>query len=245
MLKHKYRISLDVLSRIASILIIFGSNFYIAGCFSNFEETQIPSDFQDRSWLQGKPCSPPCWYGLVPDQATESDVLAVLKELNFIDSDTIVSQSSQFYDYYTDEYFPAKRIEVQLKIKNGERGHIRFLVTEESLRLIEETLNYEISLGKVVEILGIPDYVLPIEQPQISGDSYCSIRIFWSEKQLSVEFQDRDQETWLETCESILIGMPLEAKQKIHSFSITNKNMIKYLYINKNTVSWPGLVNEE
>lgn len=216
---------------------------FLVGCLNNDEETQVPVDQQDHSWLEGIPCSVPCWFGLIPDQSTKNDVLSIIKNISFIDSESIVSRSSQFHDVTTDEYFPAIRILAQYKIQKGERGNVRFLVSGDKLRLIEATLNYEVSLGKLVQIFGRPDIIMAIEQPQISGDSYCSIRIFWVDKQLFVWYQDRDQVTWLKTCEQVSNGSQISSSQLIYTFSITNRDYGKQILKNENVLTWPGFLD--
>ena len=50
---------------------------------------QDGSSLVDRSFLTGQPCTPPCWYGLEPEKATEEDVISTLKTLPFVESSTI------------------------------------------------------------------------------------------------------------------------------------------------------------
>lgn len=42
------------------------------------------SEQQVRDWLEGIPCRPPCWQGIVPGQTTPTQALAIVQQLPFV-----------------------------------------------------------------------------------------------------------------------------------------------------------------
>jgi hypothetical protein len=235
MLKLKFKTSHDRLTKLLIVLLISG---LLIITYLNVNRP-IPLSFQDRSWLVGVPCSPPCWYGLVPGQSSESDVISVLGDLDFIDVDSMDIVRTQFFEETVQEVY----IQVEMKMKMEGRGNINFLIQEDSLKVIAESLNYEISLQEVVDAIGEPDYISPIEQPQMRGKPYCDVAIFWIEKQLSVGYQYSEKDTWLEHCEAILEGRLMNPDQIIEYFSLIDTSSGYYLYPRpEDTVPWPGFL---
>jgi hypothetical protein len=239
MLKLKFRNFHDPLTKIVILFLISGLLMFTY----KYLNRPIPISFQDRSWLDGVPCSPPCWYGLVPGQSSESDVIAVLTDLDFIEIKSIHTAAAQFFDTSLEEYVPAVYIEVALKMKMKDRGTINFLIADDSLKRIGESLNYDISLQEVVDAIGEPDSITSIEQPQIRGKPFCEIEIFWIEEQMSVLYAYSEKDTWVEYCEEILEGglvNPSETVLSIRLWDISSKfDLIRPNEI----VPWPGFIN--
>jgi len=51
-------------------------------------ETLDPNTY-DQSWLTGKPCAAPCWYGLEPGVSTRQDSINRVEQLPLVDSSSI------------------------------------------------------------------------------------------------------------------------------------------------------------
>ena len=49
-------------------------------------ETLDPNLY-DQSWLTGKPCSAPCWYGLEPGISSREDSISKVKQIPFVNGD--------------------------------------------------------------------------------------------------------------------------------------------------------------
>ncbi len=143
--------------------------------------TIVRPEYTDRSFLTGDPCTPPCWYGLKLDVSTEDEVMSVLETLPFVDPTSIEIFHPGFHDALTEEYFTATRIYVS----NIGNGSIDVTIAGSVLKLIHSGLNYEITIGEIVNQIGPPDVVYTIP----GGESdYCSVDIIWLDKQLSASY---------------------------------------------------------
>ena len=48
-----------------------------------------PPPVQDESLVTGKPCLPPCWYGIVPSQTTVEEAIEIVTGLPFVAPDSV------------------------------------------------------------------------------------------------------------------------------------------------------------
>jgi len=56
-------------------------------------ETLDPN-YYDQSWLTGKPCAAPCWYGLEPGITSRQDSIKTVQQLPFIRANGITSSNA-------------------------------------------------------------------------------------------------------------------------------------------------------
>jgi hypothetical protein len=145
-----------------SVVIIVIINLTLTACNDDIVNSEptispspVPVDLQDRSWLTGVPCAPPCWYGLYLDLSTEEEVISSLESLPFVDSTLIENSTIGYSDALTGEHYNAKLIRVS---KIGESS-IRLIVGKGNLKQISFGINYEINVGEVVEQIGAPDVI--------------------------------------------------------------------------------------
>jgi len=88
MSKNKYgtRNCLKLLFALAILLGLFACKGL--GSAPETLETLDPN-YYDQSWLMGKPCAAPCWYGLEPGVSTRQDSINRVEQLPFVDSSSI------------------------------------------------------------------------------------------------------------------------------------------------------------
>lgn len=230
-----------------SSLCIFSSIFaltlilFLAACQANifgYEPTitpmSIPVDLQDRSWLTGDPCSPPCWYGLLLDVSTEEEVVSVLESLPFVSSKYVKKNSVGYGDALTDELYNAIRLQAK-KINNI---NIHITVGKGVLKQIDFGLNYKITIGEVVEQIGVPDVV---GMTPDFDRNFCYVEFYWLEKQLVILSRISDS-GWKEKCMAIggPEGNPIDSNSSITNVRLIYQNWLTAMMERIDAPPWPG-----
>jgi hypothetical protein len=114
----------------------------LTGCFA-----------MDQSLMTGLPCSPPCWYGIVPGETHSQDALDALRAVPFVKEKTIEFQ----------EWPWAEEMEIQLEVIDWEsRGVTRLAggqlyVQEDVVTKVDLILPVALRLGKIIEAQGPPE----------------------------------------------------------------------------------------
>lgn len=225
--------------RVVCVVIIVFLYQTLTACnadISNSELTSSPSpiavDLQDRSWLTGEPCTPPCWHGLYIDVSSEEEVISTLEFLPFVDSASIETSTVGYGDALTGEHYNAKSIRVS---KIGESS-IRITVGKGNLKQIGFGINYEISIGEVVEQIGVPDVI----RTWVDFDTnFCDLEIYWLEKQLIVTHRFSNSD-WLEKCQGIEEGEPISHNLSITYVELIYNNWLSAMMKRGDAVPWPG-----
>jgi hypothetical protein len=139
-------------------------------------ETLDPNSY-DQSWLTGKPCGAPCWYGLEPGVSTRQDSITKAKQLSFINGNGGMPSPSNA-SWVDDMSFPCK-------VPDDKTCSVMNFVNG-SLTFIWIIPNYSITIDQVVEKLGNPDGFSAY--PTDPGATGCNLDIVWKEKQLVLEY---------------------------------------------------------
>jgi hypothetical protein len=144
-------------------------------------ETLDPN-YYDQSWLTGKPCAAPCWYGLETGVSTRQDSINRVEQLPFIDRSSI--NITNHLDFgYVDVSFSYKR--------SQESGAFEMIFKPDILDSIYIYPNYRITFDQAVEKLGAPDgYWLRPISPESGA---CRLLVVW--KNQRIELWKEDGET--------------------------------------------------
>jgi hypothetical protein len=136
----------------------------------------------DQSWLTGKPCTAPCWYGLEPGVSTRQDSIKTVQQLPFISTNGIMSSNATWIDELS---FPCK------KPLNAYYGCIDLVFKNNVLDEIDINPNYQITFEQAIEKLGSPDgfFVVQIDP----GGGRCVLQVMWKNKRLILLKQDSVQ----------------------------------------------------
>lgn len=136
----------------------------------------------DQSWLTGKPCNAPCWYGLEPGVSLRQDSIKTVEQLPFISANGITSSSASWIDELS---FPCK------KPLNAYYGCADLVFKNNVLDEIDINPNYQITFEQAIEKLGPPDgfFVVPIDP----GGGRCVLQVMWKNKRLILVKQDITQ----------------------------------------------------
>lgn len=163
-------------------LIIFLSVASSSGFDGFIEATAtgtIPAELVDESWTTGEPCSPPCWYGVIPGVSNKEEALNTLTTLPFLNrKDLTQAKDDQFYDPVSDSLVSAEVVYVSYK-EGGVGGYVGVYFVKDELVMIEFSPNFAISFEEVVEQIGPPDYLFA--SPSYQG---CDIGLTWVDKQM-------------------------------------------------------------
>ncbi len=130
-------------------------------------ETLDPNQY-DLSWLTGKPCGAPCWYGLEPGVSSREDSIAEVKRLPFIDgnSETLTKSKDESFQYKKTQGYSGMAMSFENDMLDG----------------IYIFPNYPITFDQAVEKLGAPDSfrVRPINP----GGGGCELIVVWKNKRI-------------------------------------------------------------
>jgi hypothetical protein len=214
-------------------------NLALTACVPNFfgsertsTHTQIPLELQDRSWLTGDPCAPPCWYGLEVDGSREEEVIAVFEALPFVDPTSIETYVIGFSDPLTGDHYTATRIKISV-IGNST---ISATVGRGVLKRILFGLNYQITIGEIVDQIGLPDVIRVIPD---SNEEFCDASIYWLDKQLVVSYKISGP-NWREEYKAIYDGSRVERDILISFVAIIDSSWIEAMMERGEAVPWPG-----
>ena len=165
MLKSKCKTLPDTLKLIFALAIVLG----LSSCKSQGDNLEtLDPNLYDQSWLTGKPCAAPCWYGLEPGMSSREDSITKVEQLPFIDS------SSKRITGLIGAGFQFK--------KNQEPGSLTLGFKDDVLDAIYFHPNYQITFDQAVEKLGSPDgfWLRPIA-PDAGG---CELMVIWKNKRI-------------------------------------------------------------
>jgi hypothetical protein len=132
----------------------------------NYEE------WVDRSFLTDEPCQAPCWYGLILDQSSEEDLLDTLRELQFIDHESI--RLSRGYSILGDDNAVIADWRCLDHITNLCGGA---QLAHGTLKVLWYSVGYRLPYSLVVEKLGPPEHIdYGPYHPDVGG---CQFRLRW------------------------------------------------------------------
>lgn len=165
---------------------------------------EFPNDPRvDQSFISGKPCKAPCWYGLELGKASVEDIQSTLSSLPFIDSASIGTQkfSSDLDEllFFADcVYSEPDKDCVLLETSPGGK-----------LRKIILVIYYPLTLESAIGQLGKPAYY--ISDP-ISGRDACTIHIYWPNSSVSAVLEAAPKERYCigEKSEKVNLGDQIE-----------------------------------
>jgi len=134
-------------------------------------ETLDPNLY-DQSWLTGKPCGAPCWYGLEPGVSSRDDAISKIKQLPFIDGNAISTYQ--------------KAISFRYK-KPRDSNSVNLIFENDVLDEIWFSPSYRITFEQAVEKLENPD---GYEIWLTPGGLYagCRLDVIWENKGLMLEY---------------------------------------------------------
>ncbi len=221
-----------------NLFFILVMGIFLSACQNSFgNKTPTPTidvDLLDKSWLTGDPCSPPCWYGLEPDVSDEQQVLSVLESLPFVNPNSIEESIVGFGDVISEEPYNATAIQASKYYGSG----IRLLIGKGVVKRISFGLDYEITIGEIVDQIGIPDRV---QMLPVTFANSCDVEIYWIEKQLINSYRISGS-NWLEKCTLIEEGSKIDRNTMISTVDIIYRDWMIVMLNPDNAVPWPGFV---
>jgi len=152
--------------------------------------TPVPIDV---SLLTGKPCEPPCWQGLTPGSSTEDDVNQFMETSKFVDRDSV------FRGDITTASAGVVGVSVQWQSvveMHGSKGWNSFHIEDGVVQSIETYLDFEVTLGELLDRYGPPTSLRAQYSPPPSVDA--EITLFYPELGLAARVLLKPPEDHLE-----------------------------------------------
>lgn len=135
---------------------------------SYVNSTQFP-ELIDQSWLSGRPCGPPCWYGLEIGKSTTQETINTLKDLPFLSNE--IEQNTDHINIPCKK--PSTMICANMNFNDG------------VLSKINTYINFPISIEQIVTQIGPPT---GFDFGHMSPENFdCDITLYWKSQQMSVE----------------------------------------------------------
>jgi len=197
----------------------------IASCSVMQRET-----FVDDSFLTGLPCTAPCWQGLELDISSKSDVLAKLQELTFVDQRSIKEYGTPWMD---DDN--AVGIRFNCTFSNGLCGE--FKLSNDELKNMYFPIEFSLTFGEVVKMLGKPDYITTgVCQPEKPD---CTVGLNWPEKEIYVGTHGYD----VDLCTAMENGFKIPSETKVTDIAYSVKEA--FMSVEGSCLQqlpWPGFL---
>ena len=115
----------------------------------------------DRSYLEGVPCTAPCWQDITPGITDKTTAMSILSNPKLVLQDTINCQTRTDNPLKSDCLF--RRASDQGASISFEKGIVRGI-----------SLNSEnISLGEIISVLGLPDFIYAMYGSQTVDEGKC------------------------------------------------------------------------
>jgi hypothetical protein len=144
----------------------------LIGCSS--EEEQI-------SYLSGNPCEPPCWQEIVPGSTKETDALNLLKELGFLDQNSIEEHG---IPYGLGELLPLKEnlyLAYDYNFRDGTVGRLH-VKNDFVYRIDFQPPAGKLKLTTVTDSWGMPDFVYVTYGSFNQISCYDTLLFFWDKE---------------------------------------------------------------
>ena len=148
-----------------------------------------------QSFKTDKPCAAPCWYGLEPGSSTKADVVAVLKQLDFVDSASIQEYSTTCLGDDHAQGISFGCVHPQTASCGGA------VIFGDKLKLLTLSASSKLTVKMTVDKLGIPDYVeYGLGAQEVGG---CKTVLSWPQRGIEVVVFDATNET---VCRALMGG---------------------------------------
>lgn len=134
-----------------AIMLIFPLLLFLSAC--NHASLTPEPKIADRSFLTGQPCKAPCWYNLELDKSTQVDVIQTLKELPYVDHNSIIVHNT----VYTGNIITTQIDFDCIEPKGEPCGFIKLL--DGKLKMVDTVIRYPLTIKTVIDQIGPPEYI--------------------------------------------------------------------------------------
>lgn len=197
----------------------------------------------DRSWLEDLPCSPPCWYGLVPGQSSQSDLFRVVAELPFIDQENIVQKAITFRGE-EEQWLTGNGVWINYKEPSSMTASY-FQFSNNVLYDIRIMPNYYINIETIVQKLGEPDYFYYARiNPEGKG---CEVTFIWTSKLMALSHRDKEKNIFKkDICDLIQdSNQRVPGDLLIHNILLMQEGQMQEYIALSSFQPWAGLRQQE
>lgn len=205
-------------------LLVLLFTFVVSSCN---DETLV-----DRSFITQEPCAAPCWYGLELEKSSEEDVYTVLENLPFVNYNSIKEWGTVWGD---DENAKEIFYDCQHPRKKRCGG---FILSNDRLKQLWVSVNYNLSFFDVVQILGPPNHISYVPRSgEIAG---CTLALYWPKKSIYIRSHQREGCPALDTLKK---GVKIDSDTKVTYITYIDLETFN-LGTRENEFLWPGFAEE-
>jgi len=185
----------------------------------------------DRSWLTGKPCEAPCWYGLELGITTKDEALAIMDTLSFIDPKSIHELDVYWFDS------TARKLSFYCTKPHAICTSMIFV--NNTLVYILLTPNYPITFGEVVEKIGEPDFIgADLSVPETRD---CVAKLIWLDRQMQVIYYEFHRSSGRDLCGEIIdAGNKPPSDLIVHNVMYLLPDYFKDVPVHNHHYPWQG-----
>lgn len=207
----------------------------LISCTERFSTTNKESII-DKSLITNDSCEPPCWYDMKISKSTKKEAEFFLSQLPFVEAQSL----KEYETYWIDGTIATA---IQYNCVSSRSKPCGILTFHDGL-LVKNwaTVNYDVTIERVVQHLGIPDY-LTYFYPNPS--QVCEISVIWIEKGISTNIVDLDKHN---ECKKIINGNKLSQDIFVESVLYTSKDvLVNSVNVTDGcceTIKWTGFIND-
>jgi hypothetical protein len=161
---------LSICLKLIFVLAIASTLFSCRSQSVNLET--LDPNLYDQSWLTGKPCGAPCWYGLEPGVSSLQKSVSTVKQLPFISGEIAALTNSREVSFSCGK--PQDFDCVYMAFKN------------DKLEVLDFSPNYQITFEQAVEKLGSPDgFSVHLNSGDVAS---CELQVIWRNRSLVLQY---------------------------------------------------------
>jgi hypothetical protein len=185
----------------------------------------------DKSFLTGKPCTAPCWYGLEIDKSTRADTLDKLNQLDFV-------KHNAYKEYGTVWNNDQNAREIQFYCLNQPNEVCGgALISNNILKRLWLKVGYDLSLKDVIDKIGPPDF--QDYELQIQGG--CNISLWWTERGILINIIENNYTE----CQKIADGSGISPQKMVKLITYFAKEDFGEPGDCCKRIPWPGFAKQE
>lgn len=180
MSKNKLLIFLSIIV-ILIVFVLLKLNSRHENKNASVEQASLDSNLYNTNWLANSACELGCWEGLTPQQTSQEEAVATIKNLPFVNKDNLSIGESSLYFFCNP---PMDKTGCGMLIFEGGLLQDIYLFP-----------NYSITTDQAVEIVGTPDGYSCL--PGNPGATYYLLLIFYPKRQMILEYrEEREDLLW-------------------------------------------------
>jgi len=166
------------------------------------------------------------------EQSSKNDIYTVLKELPFVDNNNIQERGTVLEGDENALSITYDCLHPRMSRCGG------FLLSDNRLKRVWMSVDYDLNFFSVVQIYGVPDYISYVPRSgEIAG---CTLALYWPEKSMYIRSHQREGCPVLDTLKK---GVKIDSDTKVTFIAYIDLDRFN-LGTEENEFVWPGFADE-